>query len=101
VRGAAEEARIPGQPHADDKRRRHYAKGREAPTRLNEPMSEFCSQSHAPLTPIGKKRVAGNRFRPCGYPGGNPNDAIQLARKTQFWAPQNEQGPRQANEYAT
>jgi hypothetical protein len=45
-------------------------------------MSEFCSQSHAPIAAIGKKRTIDKRFQPCGYPARNRNGVIQLVAKT-------------------
>ena len=44
-------------------------------------MSEFCSQSHAPIAAIGKKRTMDKRFQPCGYPARNRNGVIQLDRR--------------------
>jgi hypothetical protein len=64
-------------------------------------MSEFCSQSHAPIAAIEKKSTQNKCFPPFGYSARNRNDVIQLAGQPSKKTALTQQGPRQAEEYGT
>ena len=88
--------RVPGQPQAQDGRSRHHGEARHAFLGFHEPLSEFCSQSHAPMS------VRAKNARPTSV------SAVWLSSRKLNWphsiapgAPtcghnSREQGPRQA-----
>jgi hypothetical protein len=64
-------------------------------------MSEFCSQSHAPLARISKKHTKDKPFQSFGYSTETLLAAFQKPTKNAPGAQLIEQGPRQAKDYGT
>src|SRR5690606_17747192 len=62
-RRAAEQARVPGEPQPQTRRKRHHSESGERLSRLCEAMGEFCAQSYAPLPQIGEKHTKDKSFR--------------------------------------
>jgi hypothetical protein len=64
-------------------------------------MSEFCSQSHAPLPDFGKKHTNDKSIRVLVIRPETEFTAFAQAMKASIVTLMVEQGPRQANDYGT
>jgi hypothetical protein len=64
-------------------------------------MSEFCSQSRAPIAAIGKKITTNKCFPLFGYSARNRNGVIQLAGQTPEKAALTPARTKPAEEYGT
>jgi hypothetical protein len=101
---AAEQARLPGQHETKACRRRHNADSRQTFPGFHEPMSEFCSQHHAPMPRISDFRTKDKSFRPLVIRSATEMAAFPLTKTTMkpsFGPLMVSQGPRQAKDYAT